>query len=250
MMKGVIFLVLFLSAFKLAAAEFVVLSDPWCPYACEQGSDQPGLIIELAQLALKGSGHTLVYKNQGWDSALADVRDGKSDSVAGAYKSDAPGFVFPEQAMAVSRNCFFVKSGSEWRFAGRKSLEQLASLGVVEGYSYGKRFDEFIAKNPAKIVAVEGEDPLADNLANLDAGKVAAILEEEQVTVYTLNKQGIMGRYSKVGCAKPTKMYIAFSPAKPELKAIAEALGDGMARIKASKEVEAVYSRYGLNYNK
>lgn len=241
-----IFVVMTLTA---SAEEITVLADPWCPYTCEADSEQPGLVLEIASKALASSGYQLNYKNKPWDEAVALVRNGEFDAVAGAYKSDAPDFIFTTEAVAASRNCFFVKTSTEWHFTGRKSLTQLESLGIVEGYSYGKRFNAFIKDNPDKITTVKGNNPLAENIANLSNGKIKAMIEEEQVTRYYLAKQGISDQYKTAGCARPTRLYLGFSPAKKSSEALAKALNDGLLKIKGSKEIQALYDQYGLIYN-
>ncbi len=113
------------------ADEITIVADPWCPFTCQQDASRPGFMIEIASNVFSKAGHTVKFMNIDWDKALEETRKGSYNAVAGAYKEDAPDFIFPIQSQGVAGNVFFVKKGSIWRYTGAESLQKV-KVGVIK----------------------------------------------------------------------------------------------------------------------
>ncbi len=127
-------------------SSITILADPWCPYNCEADSSKPGIGIEAAQKIFSAQGLKVKYINRDWQQSLSEVRAGQYDAVIGAYRSDAPDFIFPQRPFAYSKTCFFICDDFNWEFEGPHSLSNIR-LGVINGYSYGKSIDQYVKEH-------------------------------------------------------------------------------------------------------
>ncbi len=230
-------------------ADYITLvSDDWCPINCEPNSDQPGFMIEIAKLIFGEEGHTVEYKKLPWERAIIETRKGKNNAIIGAYKGDAPDFVFPENEQALIGNSLFVKADSTWTYNGISSLIEI-NIGVIKGYDYGEVLNNHIekSKNTMKVQMVFGETALEKNIKKLLKGRIDAVLESEFVFNYKASQMGHKGRVKSAGqVVDPDKAYLAFSPANPKSKNYARILSDGMEKIRKSGELKKILARYDL----
>ena len=61
----------------------VIGADPWCPYICDMGESQQGLMVDIAREALAYSNYTMVYSNINWARAKQMVLAGDIDGLVG-----------------------------------------------------------------------------------------------------------------------------------------------------------------------
>lgn len=232
----------------LANADTVTLvADQWCPYNCDpKDTTNPGILIEVAKYSLGKAGHTVEYSNVPWARAIEDARSGKYTGIVGAYKDDAPDFVFSDKGVMPSTNDFFVKAGSAWKFEGISSLEAI-SLGAIRDYSYGEEVDKYITANqanPAKVQITSGDDALTKNIEKLLAGRIGAIIEDAAVMNFELKKSGKTGQVVGAGTFGGDDVYVAFSPKFPNSAAYAKLMTDGLAELEANGELAKIKAKY------
>lgn len=230
--------------------EITLLADPWCPYTCASQSDRPGYMIEIAQRIFSKSGHSVKYINLDWDTAIAEAEGGKYNAIVGAYKEDAPGFIFPEKSFGMSGNVFFARKDSKWQYTGLDSLAKIR-IGTVKGYSYGEVLDPIIEeKNKAgEIVEAEGMAPLDSLVEKLLNGEVDVIIEDLLVlsNYFLNNKKHGFGAVKKAGQqGEMEAVYIAFSPANPKSSEYAEILSKGLPELRKSGELVDILKKYNI----
>lgn len=230
------------------ADNVVIVADAWCPYNCEPGSSSPGIFVELAEKAFKSAGHTLEYRVMPWSRAKQEAKEGKLNGIIGAFKEDAPGFIFPEYTPIKAGIDFFAKSGSSWRFNGIKSLDQV-SLGVVQDYEYPQELSNYIKvnkNNPKRIQATKGENPMASNIAKLLAGRIDVMVDDGSVIRNYLVEHKLQASIGEVGSYNKDDAYIAFSPALESSKSYAKILSDFSKTFAQTPEFQELLKKYGL----
>jgi polar amino acid transport system substrate-binding protein len=238
-------MILGLSSIASQADNITLLSDPWCPYACNS-QEQSGFMVDAAKAIFTKAGHTVEFQIVPWDKSIELVAQGQNNAIVGAYRADAPSFIFPTEASAFSRSCFFVKPTTTWKYTGPLSLNNV-KFTAVEGYSYSPDIDKFIAKKPSTVNLDNSENSLDANIALVESGKFDALIEDEQVMHYHLNELKKSASFNKVGCTRFKKLYIAFSPKLAEQsKRYTEILSAGLKTMKANGELSTLYKKYGL----
>jgi polar amino acid transport system substrate-binding protein len=223
-----------------------VVADDWCPYNCQPNTELEGLGIEFLRAIYEPLGFKIDYQLMPWSDAVKATRAGQYNAVIGAFKSDAEGFVFPENAFAHSHNCFFVKQASRWKFNGISSLHN-QKIGVIEGYSYGNNIDEFIRKNKQSHVFMVSDDkPLKTLFHALETDTISAILEDKSVFEYHHQSEFAHIATRQVGCQLPANVYVAFSPAHPDSQKLAEIFDRGFIKLKHSDLYMEILQKYKL----
>ena len=232
----------------VSAAEIIIVADEWPPYCGKAGSTYPGYGVEIAQQIFEEAGHTFKYFNIPWIRAINETRKGNYSAIIGAYKEEAPDFVFPEEEFGVSRYAFYAKQGSLWKYAGLESL-QSKKIGLIKGYSYGEELNAYFDENAHRIQYVSGSDPLYQNIKKLLAGRFDTLIAGENVMVYKIKQMGVVGEVINVGVTDiSANLYIAFSPTKRESAKYAEIFSNGIRNLKKSGKLDQILDRYEIHY--
>ncbi|MWV13324.1 transporter substrate-binding domain-containing protein [Pseudomonas sp. R-28-1W-6] len=231
------------------AETLVIAADIWCPVNCEPGSARPGIFVELAQEIFAEAGIDVHYRALNWARVLQEVRRGELNAAIGAGVEDAPDFLFTATPVALSRNCFFTRADSTWRFGGLASLAQ-QRLGVINDYSYGDELNGYIAshrRDSQRIQIAAGDKAMELNLAKLERARLDVVLENSWVMQAALARQGKRGTLREAGCRSPDMpIYLAFSPALPSSARYVELFEQGLRRYKANGRLQALLDAYGV----
>jgi polar amino acid transport system substrate-binding protein len=226
----------------LHADTITLVADPWIPYTGEEGGEEAGFMIEFAVKVLEKAGHSVVYKNVPWDQAVEETRKGKYNAIVGAYKEDAPDFIFPENEQGLGSNSFFVSTGNPWKYSGVESLKG-KKIGIMSGYSYGEVMDKFFKGNP-DVVA---ESDLVKLLEKLSEGKIDTIIEDNNVFMDAAMKNYMDEDVAEAGSVgEHNLIYVAFSPADSKSKGYADVLSKGMVELRQSGTLKTILEKYGL----
>jgi polar amino acid transport system substrate-binding protein len=244
-------LLLIVTPITAFADEITLMADPWCPYSCEPDSSKPGYAIEIAQKVFSKAGHTAKYIVMDWDEAVTKTRKGEYTAVVGAYKEDAPGFVFPKESVGLSGSWFFTLKDSKWRYTGVDSLKGV-KVGVIKGYSYGDVLDKVFAEKDkaGEMFITSGVTALGMLIDNLVAGKIDTLNEDKAVFIDYLVDNGmfdILSNTKEAGIeGDPESVYIAFSPVNPKSKEYADILTKGIAELRKSGELAKILKKYEM----
>jgi polar amino acid transport system substrate-binding protein len=241
-----------LSVMTCFAGDLISLrADIWDPYNGDPASDRPGFIIEATKAVFEKAGYLLDYQVKGWtwDRSMEEAKNGKIDGVIGAAKSDAPDFVFPEEAFCKQRMTFFVKKSNPWRFSGVESLSSI-KLGIISGYTYEDQVDGYIKKNQANeeaIQIIKDDNALELNIKKLAAGRIGATIEDAAVFNTKAKALGMTDQFETAGVAGDgDDIFIAFTPAKDTSKKYAGILAAGIKEMKASGDLQKLLDKYGI----
>jgi polar amino acid transport system substrate-binding protein len=246
---GLVIVLWSIVACQVYADTITLVADEWCPYNCAPESDAPGYMIEIARRVFEPKGHTLDYQILPWARAVQDSRAGKYTAIVGAYKGDAPDFIFPANELGQINQSFFVTTESSWNYTGIESLANIA-IGVIKDYAYGDELDAYIGEHgsdPHKVQVVAGIEALTTNIQKLLKGRIVAVLENENVLLYKVSQMGVQDKIRSAGIAvPPEKAYIAFSPAIPQAQEYATILSEGVAQLRQTGELSKILEKYGL----
>lgn len=225
-----------------------IAADPWLPYTGSQKEGKVGYLIEIAQLIFPPQGIEIEFKSMPWTRSVEEARKGMIQAIAGAYKTDAPDFIFTQKPQGILKDCFYVLKENPWRFQTLLSLESIA-LGVTNGYSYGEALDAYIEKNkenPKRIQSLSGENTLDQNLTKLQKKRIDVLVEGNTVLNYKIKDQNLKIELKNAGVNEIHEVYIAFSPKIPQSKKYAELLERGIEKLRTSGKLKAILDSYGI----
>lgn len=236
-------------------AKTLIVNDgpEWCPHVCVPTPENPkgGYMAEFINLAIKEMGYQAKHVTAPWSRAIVDVREGRSTLMMGLLKDDAPDFIFSEESFGITRNCFFTHKNSHWKYDGVASLKKL-KLGVTQGFTYdGDALDEYIAemgeKNTTQVIAVKSEKPIDQMIQMLKAERLDVFVEDEFVGNYNLEQHDLNSQFEAHGCLPEELLYIGFSPALKESKALARQFDDAILKLRKSGEIQEILYKYNIN---
>jgi len=229
------------------ADEIVIAADPWCPYACEPGSEKPGFMVEVTRKIFEKSGHNIVYKNKPWARALSDSRNGKTNGVFGAFKSDAPNHAFPSEAIGMSTTPFYVKNDADWKYSDTTSLTKV-TLGVIRDYSYGDNIDNYLKKTPEERGKIQIVTTLESQVKKLIHGRITTFPEDRMVVGWYLKKNNLTGQLKEAGIAiEAEDLYLAFSPKLEASKQYTKIFDEGIIALRKNGTLAKILNRYGVS---
>lgn len=238
-----------LSTSSVFAETLSLRADVWCPYNCDPADATPGYMVEIAKAALESKGHKIDYQNLNWARAISEAREGKFSGLVGAAKSDAPDFIYPSVPLGIGRSCFYVKADSTWTYKGLDSLKGFA-IGVIKDYSYDEfELDGYIkanAKDAKKVDIVSGDNGLDLNVKKLLAGRIGALVEEENVIRNFLFKKKLGDVLKQAGCVKEGELFVAFSPKQKDAAALAKLVGDKVEEMRKDGSLKTLLAKYGI----
>lgn len=225
-----------------------VRADYWYPLNGTPGSERPGFAIEILRRIFSPHGIQLDYQLADWNRSLEMVREGRIHCVVGAYKAEAPELRYPRTPLARDVAAFYVRADSDWRYQGTESLAGV-SLGLVAGYGYGHRLDDYIMRHrgDSRLHFMHGQDPLRRNLKKLMRGRVDVLVASPFVMASLLKRMELQEQVREAGrSGHKMPLYLACSP---EYEAVDEHLrlfDEGMARLREHGVLAEIYRRYGI----
>ncbi|MBT3359006.1 MAG: transporter substrate-binding domain-containing protein [Rhodospirillales bacterium] len=243
----------FVSALQADPKPVVIAADPWCPFICDTGGPQQGLMVDIAKEALALSGYELSYQNINWARAKRMVRAGIVDGIVGTAKStpERTPYHFPETALGVVETCFFRRASDDWEYKSPRSLAS-QTMGWINDYVYGSNpglNDWVIAhKETPQVLTVTGTDTHARLFKLLLARRISTFAEVRSVINYELRNLGLQEKIEMAGCIKPIeKVYVAFSKKIAHGELLAKALDEGVDKLRHNGRLGAILETYGLN---
>ena len=136
----------------VVAETITLVADEWPPYNDDPSSGQKGYGVELMERIFKEAGIDLDYQILPWSRAIQMVEQGTRDALIGATKEEVPDFVFPQEAVGLSKLAILVRSDSTFRYQGIDSLKGM-QIGALKGYEYGEEIDTFLKNHSEPLVS-------------------------------------------------------------------------------------------------
>lgn len=227
----------------------VIAADPWCPHNCEAGADHEGYMVDVAREILTESGYAVEYLNISWARALQMTREGQLDAVVGAFRTDAPDFVFPDTPQGHSSIALFTHPDNSWTYSGIDSLHDQKLL-VINGYSYTRELDRYIEQHQAdqeKIWVIAGPSPLNRAIELLGQDRTDIFVEDTYVMDWWAESIGQSSTLPRqAGLVSESEAFVAFSPAREDAPKLAELLSEGTRKRINNGRFQQILDTYGL----
>lgn len=233
---------------QIAPARTITLvADEWPPFNTSPEAEHKGYMVDIAREVFGRLGHRVDYRTVPWPRAIEGVRTGEYDGVIGVTRLEAQGLVLPAESLGNDQLAIYTRQGGAWRFDGMHSLESVR-LGVVKGYGYVPSMAEYIARNienADRIHMNSGVKPLERLLRMLVMGRIDAVLDTEVSIRYVAAELDLLDTVAPAGRLEGSeRLFIAFSPAMPDSRELADALSEGVRRLRVSGEMAPILRHY------
>jgi polar amino acid transport system substrate-binding protein len=240
----------FLAIAPAHAEQLTFMTGDWRPYIFEEGGSvdpkMPGYSVEIVNAIFTKLGHQVSYKTAPFLRQIQEVEKGSYSALVGVYNEEAPNLIFPEEAIGMTRNCFYTKLDQTWQYENLDSLP-LVRIATVGGYIYGE-IDDYVEANDESVIKLLGSE--ADMMKRLtelvDIDRATAFVQDVSVAEYFFKIEGLQGRYKKAGCLPFIEIMIGFSPNDPRTANFVQEFDARLAEMRGSGELEMILNKYGI----
>lgn len=238
----------FIGTATATAKEIVIASGEWPPF---QGKniENNGFATELVRKAFANSGSkekvNIKFKYFTWSRSLDFTRDGTTHATfLWSHKKDREkDFLYSDKLVDVSYVLFHLKKTKlEW-----KTVPDLKKfkIGITEGYSYGKEFDQAASEGVLKVSAVPKD---LQNFKKLVAGRID-IFPNELNAGYELIKANFSAKERANLTHHPTALrnaphYLLFSKKYKESQELLELFNRGLHKLKKTNEYNKIVGKF------
>jgi len=221
-------------------------ADQWMPYNGDPADPKPGYVIELAKAVFEPQGLKVEYTVMPYEEALATVKEGAMSGAIGANAEEGKDLTLPAEHIGAVPICLITRSDCKWTYDNVSSF-RAAKLGVIKGYTYWPVLDTFLAKHEGQgLFVAEGDTPLDELMAKLQAGELDVVAESEPIQLWYLRSHDIDRKnFRIVFKSTPDPIFVAFAP-NEEGKRFAALLDEGIRALRKSGELVQILQRYGL----
>jgi len=195
-------------------SKVTLATTDWCPYACENGDNFPGITHEYISRVFKDRNIELTIQFFPWTRAIQLAQSGKVDGLLTAVKSEAPNLIFTSVPTDTYQMCFFTRWGNPWEYTNSDSLKS-AKLGIIQNYGYGEPVDQHVQSSPDRIYTITGGG-IPRLYKMLMSKRFDAFIDDSKVVRWAL--KGSVKDLKQVGCLASNPFYLAIHPDRPWAK--------------------------------
>lgn len=227
-----------------------ISAEIWCPYACEAGSERPGIMVEIMKEIFEEQGMSIEYRLMPWRRALKETERGSTDAVLGVVHGNSGRLLLDEIGLGVDETIVVLRNESDFQYAGPESLDSLR-LGVIANYTYDNNgeLDKYLAKRKRaqdRIVTIYRDEPLKSLVNMLQGYRIDAFLENRQVTMYEGDRLNFEDKIRIVSTGLGDTIHAGFTP-NDRGRDNLDMYNRGLARLMSSGRVNEIVQRYGLD---
>ena len=190
MKKNLILLVVLLLSFApdihAGARQLKIgISTGYPPFYFFTADNRPtGICIDILNQIAEHMEISVAYTSYPWQRMLLYGKDGTADAVMPLFKtSEREQFlVFPETALVHEDNSFFTAASSKTSYSGTLTDVAGNKIAVIDGYSYGREFDQTEFRN--KVIVKDTEQLIKLVLS----GRVDFGIGNSKVIAFTAHK--------------------------------------------------------------
>ena len=244
MKKTSIALIALLMSAGVYAENFKVSTDNYAPYIIVDGGKVSGVFAELLEASLKQGGDTVKYEAVPWKRATTMAESGDVAATVPWFKTaEREAIYLYSDPVIDATNKIFIKKGGkvpanlDWKsYADFKPYK----FGGVTGYWYEEGFKK--AGVPLDMVSSDEK-----NVQKLASGRIDAFITDELVGMALIKKllPGKEGDFEMV--EKPdgaASLHVMAAKKLPGSAKLIESINDGLKKIKASGEYDAIVAKY------
>lgn len=224
---------------------FVIVTDPWPPYAYLDNGKAVGLDVDIALAVLNEIGIKGKIEMMPWKRSLLHVKAQKADAVLSAAETDyRKSFLhFPIESLSVASTVFFMRNNDEIQFQNLEDLEGL-KVAAMLGYKYCPELDD---KN--LILSAYRVATLEQSFNMLLSNRVDLVVEVDLVGLFKAHEMGISNRTKILQGSRfcSVNNHLAFAK-KPGYELIAKKFSEALVQFKTTRAYEDILVRYGMNH--
>lgn len=221
--------------------KLVTLEYP--PYEYTEGGQVKGLAVDVIREAFKLMNHQVVIDVYPWARSQKMFEDGEVDGIFTFFKTPArEAFtLFGNEAVVTQPITFWVLKDSKIDFDGDLSKLKSYSVGVVNGTSYGAKFDAAVKDG---LIRTDGANSIENSIDKLAAGRFDIWVSNRYGAVHELKRTGKLALVRELKTPiQETPAYVGFSK-KRNLTALVDEFDKALATMKKNGTYDKLVQKY------
>ncbi|NDV21874.1 ABC transporter substrate-binding protein [Desulfovibrio sp. JC022] len=226
------------------AREYTFVSLEYLPYSIYEDGVPVGSDIEILEECFRRMNIDVNILLLPWKRALQMAMLGHVDGIFGAVKiPERMEKMYYSDPVRVEQISLFVRQDSKLDFNGDLEKLQNLSFGVIRDFSYGSKFDEFLAE-ASKTGRVERVVDTEMNLAKLIKGRFNILVGDHFSTLHTIRNEGLKGKVRSLDPpVAENNIYITFSK-KRRLAYLRDRFNVALKSVRADGTWERIMKKY------
>jgi len=234
-----------LLAYRAASAETLVLAAADSrPTAFLVDGKPAGILVDLVTEAYRRAGQPIEIRLMPWARCLEEAKTGAIDGVFSSFKlPEREQFLaFPKEALTTQVISFFVRQDSTLSFDGNLGALRTATIGVINGTSYGTTFDT--AVKDGTLQKVDPTNSAESNIKKLAAGRVDLIPSYNYVALDMAKNLNLLSQIKEISPPlQSVPSYLAFTKAH-DLKKMSDAFDVALASMRQDGTYDRIVAKY------
>jgi polar amino acid transport system substrate-binding protein len=240
-------MVLPLAARTSYAETLVLAAAPTKPTAFLVDDKPTGILVDLVTEAFRRAGDTVEIHLLPWARCLSEARTGEIDGVFSSFKlPEREEFLtFSHEVLTTQIIAFFARRDWTQDFDGDLGTLRDAKIGVINGTSYGEKFDS--AAKTGTLRNIEAANSIESNLGKLVAERVDLIPSYRYVALDAAKRLNILSKIKEVSPSlQSMPSYLAFTKAR-DLSRVSNDFDAALAAMKQDGTYDRIVGKYNLN---
>lgn len=225
----------------LSAQELTLGATQWCPYTCEQTSEQGILTAYVTALLAKQNIKVTIHFAP-WTRIIKKVQAGELDGLVTQTQSEVPEQWMTKIPIIQHQNCFYTRSDSLWHYQGVNSLKQ-QHIGVIDNYGYERELDRYLLKHKNKT-ALTGEEPTIRLYKMLQAKRIDLYISNDLVNNWELKQHHAQEAVRNAGCTQNEAIYFSLNPNTPNAKTILQRFDQTQIAMESQQLKQRLIKKY------
>lgn len=240
-----IMLVSIITAREAQAETLLLAAALTRPTAYFQASGKPtGMLVDIVTEAFRRAGYQVEFKLMPWARCLAEVKAGEVDGVFSSFKlPEREKFLaFTNEPLTTQTITFFARRNSTISFDGDLSTLRDVKIGIINGTSYGKKFDAAVKDGTFQFI--DPTNNINSNLAKLVLGRVDLVPGAREVTIEAAKHLNLLSQIKEVSpLIESMPSYIAFTKVR-DLSKASRAFDREIALMKRDGSYDRIVKSY------
>ncbi|SMF04739.1 substrate-binding periplasmic protein [Desulfovibrio gilichinskyi] len=242
LITAIMLIALFIPTPSIARELLTLITDPFPPLYYQVDGENKGIYCEILDLTFKEMKIPYTLAFVPWERALRMAETQRSDGIPGTAKTKERDrfLIFPDEPISVIDIVVFHRKDDTFKFDGISSLAG-KRIGTIDGYSYGKEFDQ------SNLFSKEKVSSLKLNFLKLQAKRIDLVIAYKNVALYTLQSLNLTDQFSYSSLpVHRAALYLAFSK-KPGYEQLAEEFSQTLRKIKNTEAAQELFKKAELN---
>lgn len=204
-----------------------------------------GVLPDIVKAAAKIIGiESVIFTGYPWKRNLISGQQGVVDAILPVSRTEERSkyLYYPDEQLVDEKVCFFSKRSLNFHYSGDLMDLKPYIVGVVDGYSYGKEFDQ------AKFIRRESSSKEERMVKKLRGGRFDVGIGNLDVISYHLEEIGYLDQISvHQPCVSIDPLYLAFSKIKGEShRKMAQDFSNALKEIKNNGTYDKILAKHNI----